>query len=62
MEVHCIGAIAPMQKANLTLAKGRPDQNITDSMKIVQIGIDGNPKRQVIASNISAILSSHFIC
>ena len=38
-----IGTIAPGQKANLILVEGRPDQNITDSMKIVQIWVDGKP-------------------
>ncbi len=38
-----IGIIAPGQKANLILIEGRPDQNITDSMKIVQIWIGGKP-------------------
>ncbi len=38
-----LGTIAPGQKANLILIEGRPDQNITDSMKIVQIWVDGKP-------------------
>lgn len=38
-----MGTIAPGQKANLILVEGRPDRNITDSMKIVQIWIDGKP-------------------
>ncbi len=38
-----IGTIAPGQKANLMLVAGRPDQIITDSVKIAQIWVDGTP-------------------
>ena len=38
-----IGTIAPGQKANLILVEGRPDQNITDGAKIVQIWVNGKP-------------------
>lgn len=38
-----MGSIAPGKRANLILVEGRPDQNMTDSMKIVQIWIDGRP-------------------
>lgn len=41
-----IGTIAAGKKANLILVEGRPDQNITDSMKIVQIWVDGKPIMQ----------------
>ncbi len=38
-----IGMIAPGQKANLVLVEGCPDKDITDSMKIAQIWVDGKP-------------------
>ncbi len=38
-----IGMIAPGQRANLILIEGRPERNISDSMKIVQIWVDGKP-------------------
>lgn len=42
-DLNAIGSIAPGQRANLILVEGRPDQNIADSTKIVQIWIDGKP-------------------
>lgn len=38
-----MGSIAHGKKANMILIEGRPDQNITDSAKIVQIWVDGKP-------------------
>ena len=38
-----IGMIAPGKKANLILVEGCPHQNISDSVKIVQIWVDGKP-------------------
>lgn len=38
-----MGSIAPGRRANLILVEGRPDRNITDSLKIVQIWVDGKP-------------------
>ncbi len=38
-----IGAIEEGKKAVLILIEGRPDENITDTTKIKQIWIDGNP-------------------
>lgn len=37
------GTIAPGMKATMVLVKGRPDKDITDSTKIVQIWVDGKP-------------------
>lgn len=37
------GSIAPGQPATMVLVEGRPDQEITDSTKIVQIWVDGKP-------------------
>lgn len=41
--LNSVGSIAPGQKANLILMEGRPDQNIADSAKIVQIWVNGQP-------------------
>ncbi len=38
-----VGTIVPGRKATMVLIEGRPDQNITDSTKIVQIWVDGKP-------------------
>lgn len=38
-----IGSIRPGQRADLLLIEGRPDRNITDSTKIVQIWSKGRP-------------------
>lgn len=37
------GRIAPGQPATMVLVEGRPDQNITDSLNIVQIWVNGKP-------------------
>lgn len=37
------GRIAPGEPATMVLIEGRPDQEITDSTKIVQIWVDGKP-------------------
>lgn len=37
------GVIAPGQPATMILVEGRPDREITDSTKIVQIWVDGKP-------------------
>lgn len=41
--IENIGAIEVGKKAVLILIEGRPDENITDTTKIKQIWIDGNP-------------------
>lgn len=38
-----VGRIAPGMKATMVLVKGRPDKEITDSTRIVQIWVDGKP-------------------
>lgn len=38
-----LGSIAPGKRANLLLVEGRPDKNITDSTKLVQVWVDGEP-------------------
>lgn len=38
-----VGRIAPGQPATMVLVEGRPDQDITDSLNIVQIWVDGKP-------------------
>lgn len=38
-----MGMIAPGKRANLLLVEGRPDRNIADISKIVQMWIDGKP-------------------
>lgn len=37
------GSIAPGQPATMVLVEGRPDQQITDSIRIVQIWVNGKP-------------------
>lgn len=41
--IENMGSIAPGQPATMILVEGRPDQEITDSTKIVQIWINGKP-------------------
>lgn len=38
-----VGCIAPGEPATMVLVEGRPDQQITDSTKIVQIWVNGKP-------------------
>lgn len=38
-----VGKIVPGMKATMVLVKGRPDSNITDTSKILQIWVDGKP-------------------
>lgn len=42
-DIENLGSIAPGQPATMVLVEGRPDQEITDSTKIVQIWVDGKP-------------------
>lgn len=42
-ELNGVGSIAPGQKANLILVEGRPDKEIADSAKIVQLWVNGKP-------------------
>lgn len=41
--INDVGKIRPGEKATMVLIKGRPDQEITDSTKIVQIWVNGKP-------------------
>lgn len=41
--IENVGSIAPGQPATMVLVEGRPDQEITDSTKIVQIWVNGKP-------------------
>ncbi len=40
-DLTTMGAIKPGNRADMILVEGRPDQNITDSMKIVQVWVGG---------------------
>lgn len=42
-DIDGVGTIASGMKATMVLVKGRPDCNITDSTKIVQIWVNGKP-------------------
>lgn len=44
--IENVGSIAPGQPATMVLVEGRPDQEITDSTRIVQIWVDGKPVLQ----------------
>lgn len=44
-----VGVIEPGMKATMVLVEGRPDQEITDSTKIVQIWVDG---KAILKSNL----------
>lgn len=41
--IENVGTLAVGMKATMVLVKGRPDRNITDSTKIMQIWVDGKP-------------------